>query len=234
MRAKTNVKRPDRVILFEIGIILALLFVNYVMEIQYKTTFIAQPLITNIFNDTAYIYNLETEVIPINQEISKKEPETVKAIYFDPTAYIIPVADIFKNLGTTLSNTSLPLLAQTGLPRLTTLVDTMANNINTWAQIMPQFPGGEKELYKYIANNFEIPERLYDVANQVEIVVQFIVTHNGQVTDVKVIKCSHPNMGAEREAKRLYATMPLWTPGKNGQEPTNVRLIQPVKLKLYL
>ena len=233
MRAKTNVKRPDRVILFEIGIILTLLLVNYVMEIQYKTQFIAQPLITNIFNDTAYIYNEETEVIPINQEISKKEPETVQAIYFDPMAYIIPVADIFKNLETTLTNTSFPMMAKNGVPSQPTLVDTMANNINTWAQIMPQFPGGEKELYKYIASNFQIPEKLYDVASQVELVVQFVVTHNGQVIDVKVIKCSHPNMGAEREAKRLYAKMPLWTPGKNGEDPTDVRLIQPVKLKLY-
>ena len=40
-------------------------------------------------------------------------------------------------------------------------------------------------------------------------------------------------MGAEREARRLYAKMPLWQPGKNGEDPTNVRLIQPVKLKLY-
>jgi hypothetical protein len=233
MRAKTNFKRPDRVILFEIGIILALLLVNYVMEIQYKTQFIAQPTSTTIFNDKAYIYNAETNALPLNQEISKKEPETVKAIYFDPTAYIIPVADIFKNVETTLTRTSFPILAKKSLPSLPTLIDTMANNINTWAQIMPQFPGGEEELYKYITSNFEIPERLYDVASQVELVVQFVVTHKGQVTDVKVIKCSHPNMGAEREARRLYAKMPLWQPGKNGEDPTNVRLIQPVKLKLY-
>ena len=37
MQKKTNVKKPDRVILFEIGIIVALLFVNLMLNIEYKT-----------------------------------------------------------------------------------------------------------------------------------------------------------------------------------------------------
>ncbi len=56
MHPKTNVKKPDRVVLFEVGIILALLFVNYALNISYSTkTVIGDPPI-DIFDDTVYVY----------------------------------------------------------------------------------------------------------------------------------------------------------------------------------
>lgn len=232
MQAKTNVKKPDRIILFEIGIILALLFVNYVMDLPYANHIIIEPPITTIFDDTAYPYTPPLCLPP--QDPIVKNPEINKADFFDPTAIIIPITDFINALETSIKPPTLPNIGKIS-PILISPpdTDTASRQIREWAQVMPQFPGGEQALYQYIASNFSIPERLYDVTDQVELVVQFVVNKNGEVTDVQVIKCSHPNFGTEREAKRLYGKMPKWTPGKNGEHDVAVRLIQPVKLKLY-
>mgnify|MGYP000980826936 FL=1 len=65
---KTNRNAPDRIILFEIGIILALLAVNYVLEMGYHSSFVIPEEKEDLFFDTAYAYREPAEKLIIERE----------------------------------------------------------------------------------------------------------------------------------------------------------------------
>jgi len=99
---------------------------------------------------------------------------------------------------------------------------------------MPQFPGGNNQLYKYLAGNFHAPENLEDMGVKGRIYVQFVVTKEGKVSQVEVLRgIDHPEIlggsygTLDQEAVRVVRSMPLWTPGYQRGEPVNTNLIVP-------
>jgi competence protein ComGC len=53
---------------------------------------------------------------------------------------------------------------------------------------MPQYPGGDQELFGYLARNIKYPAAAQDAAVQGSVYVNFIVNKEGKVTDAKVIR----------------------------------------------
>jgi hypothetical protein len=53
---------------------------------------------------------------------------------------------------------------------------------------MPQYPGGDQELFGYLARNIKYPAAAQDAAVQGRVYVKFIVNKEGKVTDAKVIR----------------------------------------------
>ena len=75
-----------------------------------------------------------------------------------------------------------------------------------------EFPGGRKELRKYLREKIIYP---YSVKNGLIsglVVVEFAVNKNGSISDVKVIKSVSRDCDAE--AVRLVKAMPKWKPGE--------------------
>ena len=232
MQSKTNRKRPDRIILFEIGIILALLFVNWALNLQYRT----DPVIVcgpfdDPRNDSAFVLGtpiIEPEVI--------KEPEPPKhelseASYFDPTALIKQVDNLFDIKDEIIAP---PMPPGPGLIQQIVVnpVAQPSNEVLTFVDKMPEFPGGEEALNKFIVDNFDIPEQLYEFANDVTVVVEFIIDNDGNVIDIQILKCDRPGFGVEREAKSIYKNMPKWEPGINRGQTAKVRMRQPIKIQI--
>ena len=58
-----------------------------------------------------------------------------------------------------------------------------SNEVITFADKMPEFPGGKEALNEFIIRNFDIPDRLYDFASDVTVDVEFIIDENGNVID---------------------------------------------------
>lgn len=52
---------------------------------------------------------------------------------------------------------------------------------------MPEFPGGYKEMMKYIEQNMRYPEEAKKAGTQGRVVVQFLVNKNGAISDVSVL-----------------------------------------------
>lgn len=71
---------------------------------------------------------------------------------------------------------------------------------------MPQFPGGEKALMKYLSNNVRYPKGAMKSGAQGRVVLQFVVDEDGRVTDVKTVRSVHPLLDAE--AERVARGMP--------------------------
>ncbi|MGA2406569.1 MAG: energy transducer TonB [Bacteroidales bacterium] len=95
---------------------------------------------------------------------------------------------------------------------------------------MPQFPGGNDALLKYIAENTNYPEASKEQNINGRVVIRFCVTANGSVSMISVLKSVAPELDAE--AIRVVGTLPAFKPGKQGGKPVNVWYMVPITFGL--
>ena len=95
----------------------------------------------------------------------------------------------------------------------------------------PSFPGGEKALSKYLAENIIYPKDAKEKGIEGKVYLQFIINEEGSVTDVKIIRKS-VNSSLDEEAIRVVKTMPKWIPGKQNGKIVKVQFTLPIIFKL--
>jgi len=95
---------------------------------------------------------------------------------------------------------------------------------------MPDFPGGRKELIKYISQNLIYPEEAMEKQLEGQVIVNFLVESNGVLSNVKVV--SSMGSGCDEEALRLVNNMPDWSPGKKHGKPVPVQYNLAVEFRL--
>jgi TonB family protein len=95
---------------------------------------------------------------------------------------------------------------------------------------MPEFPGGEMELRKYMANNISYPEEALKKGIQGKVYVTFVVDAKGQVANAKIARGVDPSL--DREALRVVNSLPAWIPGKQKGKPVNVSYTVPINFAL--
>ena len=95
---------------------------------------------------------------------------------------------------------------------------------------MPEFPGGDLGLMKYIQKNVKYPPiaKEYNITGKVY--VQFIVDKSGTVTNVKVVRGVDKNLDAE--AVRVVKSLPKYKPGKQRGKPVRVMFTIPINFTL--
>lgn len=108
-------------------------------------------------------------------------------------------------------------------------IDTDNDAFNVVEQ-MPQFPGGEIELMKFLSENVKYPEAASKAGTQGRVVAQFIVEADGSITNVKVLKNVSDEIDAE--AVRVIKAMPKWKPGMQKGQPVRVKYTIPVTFRL--
>ena len=225
-------KKPDRIILLELGAIAALLFVNYAFTIQYRSDSIMEDPFAN---------DKEWEVQIVLGKFEPEEPNRPEPQPEKHQAIELPVdlnklklvPDLFK-----LPKTG-PVLkpkfnfAPVAHLNLTPAVDSSSTIIDApMAEKMPEFPGGETALSKFIVENYRVPDIVTEVADQVFMTVEFVLDEEGKVVEIQILNCTVPGFGAEREARRVYQAMPRWTPALYNGKPTKIRVRQPLKIKI--
>ena len=97
-------------------------------------------------------------------------------------------------------------------------------------EVMPQFPGGQIAMLKYIMENIKYPEQAMKEGIQGRVAVRFIVEKDGSISNVKAVRSVHPLL--DKEAVRVVESMPKWSPGKQNGKPVRVRFNVPVMFKL--
>ena len=97
-------------------------------------------------------------------------------------------------------------------------------------EVMPQYPGGQIAMLKYLMENIKYPEQAMKEGIQGRVTVRFIVEKDGSISDVKPILSVHPLLN--KEAVRVVKSMPKWSPGKQNGKPVRVRFNVPVMFKL--
>ena len=97
-------------------------------------------------------------------------------------------------------------------------------------EVMPQYPGGQIAMMKYIMENMKYPEQAMKKGIQGRVAVSFIVEKDGSISNVRPIHSVHTLL--DKEAVRVVKSMPKWSPGKQHGKPVRVQLIVPIMFKL--
>ncbi len=108
--------------------------------------------------------------------------------------------------------------------------EPVKEEIFTAVEQMPQFPGGEAELLKYIASHIKYPTMAAENNIQGRVVVKFVVNKNGKVGDVVVLRGKDPDL--DKEAVRVVKTLPDFIPGKMNGQAVSVWYTLPINFKL--
>lgn len=95
--------------------------------------------------------------------------------------------------------------------------------------VMPEFPGGETELLKYMARNVKYPAESIKNKEEGSLSLSFIINKDGSLSDIKVVKSLTPLLDAE--AVRVVKNMPKWTPGKVKGKVVRVAYTTPITYK---
>ncbi|MCK4661782.1 MAG: energy transducer TonB [Bacteroidales bacterium] len=95
---------------------------------------------------------------------------------------------------------------------------------------MPEFPGGDSALQKYICENLKYPETAKENGISGNVFVEFLIDKKGKVKDAKILRGVEPSL--DKEALRVIKNLPKWKPGKQRGELVDVLFTIPVKFEL--
>ena len=96
---------------------------------------------------------------------------------------------------------------------------------------MPEFPGGQQALFKYLSENVKYPVIAQENGIQGRVICQFVVNKDGSIVDVEVVR-SGGDPSLDKEAIRVIKSMPKWKPGKQRGKAVRVKYTVPVNFKL--
>jgi protein TonB len=97
------------------------------------------------------------------------------------------------------------------------------------AEVMPEFEGGQKALYKFLRKTLHYPTISKNIGEEGTVFVRFIIDATGIVTGIEILK--GVSAALDKEASRVISLMPHWKPGKQHGEPVNVRMVIPIKFE---
>jgi periplasmic protein TonB len=121
------------------------------------------------------------------------------------------------------------LLAQSSLSP-----DTLSNvdngEIFTVVDVMPEYPGGNEAMVRFIGSNTQYPTSARRSGEEGTVFVGFIITKQGDIRDVKTVKGVSP--AVNEEAERVIRSMPRWIPGMQAGKNVSVRFVLPIKFNL--
>lgn len=104
------------------------------------------------------------------------------------------------------------------------------DNIYNLVDVMPEFPGGEKNLLKYIAENIKYPEEAQSNSIEGRVFISFVIDIDGKVIGTHVRRHVHPLF--DKEAMRVVSEMPQWRAGKLDGKPVKVEYTIPINFRL--
>ncbi len=208
-------------IFFEIGLALAIGFV--LLAFEWKST----EKVDNSLGELKDVV-AEEEIIPVTRQEEVKPPEPA------PQPQITEVLTIVEN-DVEIEN-EMEFTSEADQNTQVAVVEVKEEEEQEEAQVfliveeMPEFPGGDVELRKYIATNVKYPEIAKENGISGRVYIQFVINSKGMVTDVKVARGVDPVLDAE--AIRVVQSMPAWKPGKQRGKPVKVSYTVPINFTL--
>jgi len=108
--------------------------------------------------------------------------------------------------------------------------DEKQEKVYVYIEQIPEFPGGETALYKYIANNIVYPKEAQINNIQGTVYASFVVEKDGSISNIEILRGI--GYGCDEEVIRVLSEMPDWTPGIQKGKAVRARYNIPVKFKL--
>lgn len=104
------------------------------------------------------------------------------------------------------------------------------DEVVSFPETEPEFPGGIKKLVQFINENLEYPQIDIDQGYQGRVYLTFIVEEDGSITNTEVKRGISTTL--DKEAKRLVALMPKWTPATLHGKPCRSKYSLPITFRL--
>ena len=114
--------------------------------------------------------------------------------------------------------------------RLKSPVEEAKEETLTVVDVMPQYPGGDRELLKFIAQSIKYPTDVQEAGVQGRVICSFVVDKKGNIVEPKIIRGIDPSLDAE--ALRVIGMMPRWTPGRQDGKAVRVLYTVPITFRL--
>ena len=217
---QANLEKKKSIFL-QAGIILTMLCVLVAFEWkQYERPNIKLQELSDIF------YDIEDIPIMHREEPEPPEPPPSQEIdIVDDEKEIDDFVDIDVDAtATTVVEPFIPVIPKVVEP------EVPEGYIFVAADVMPEFPGGLSEMFRYIGESLNYPElaKQTDISGTVSLT--FVVEPDGSITNVTLLRGI--GGGCDEEAIRVIKSMPKWNPGLQRGEPVRVRFSIPVTYRL--
>ena len=105
-------------------------------------------------------------------------------------------------------------------------------SVMTFGQVeeKPKFQDGEPNAFiRWIYSELKYPEQAVQENLEGKVVMQFTISKDGSVKNVKVMRSTHPSF--DEEAVRVIKSSPKWEPAKVKGEPVDIVYTMPVVFK---
>jgi len=106
----------------------------------------------------------------------------------------------------------------------------VTQEIFTAVEQMPQFPGGDAALMKYLSSHINYPPMAAEMNVQGKVILQFVVGKDGRVGEVKIARSVDKDL--DKEAIRVVKSLPKFVPGRQNGQPVAVWYTLPVSFRL--
>jgi protein TonB len=208
---KVNLERK-RGLFLQIGLVIALLIVLAAFE--YKSY---EKSVYNL--GQLNLDDLEEEIIPITKQELKPPPPPPP-----PPPEVIEIVEDDVVIEDEIE------IEDTESDEDLEIVEEDDEEVFMVVENMPEFPGGDLGLMKYIQKNVKYPPiaKEYNITGKVYI--SFVVDRSGSVTNVKVVRGVDKNLDAE--AVRVIKSLPKYKPGKQRGKPVRVMFTVPINFTL--
>ncbi len=217
---KADLERK-RTYLFQIGMILSLVFVLTAFEYKsYEKTSIDLPKGAGL--------QLVDEIIPVTIQKEKPLPPVPKV------NLVIEVIDNSEKADEGIDidafaddKTSVPDY----IPEIEDEPEFLPDDIPmAIPEVMPEFPGGLSALYEFLKDNVNYPDFAKQVGIQGTVYLCFVIEKDGFISNVEILR----GIGGrcDEEAVRVVKSMPPWKPGRQMGRPVRVAYKLPIKFTL--
>lgn len=173
------------------------------------------------------VEDIPEEIIPITEQNVKPPPPpppqqvTVLKIVEDD----VEVEDVEINVEVDQN-----VAIEVYIPPVREEEEVVEQEIFTVVESMPEFPGGAGKMMEFIARNIKYPPMARESGIQGRVFVNFVVEHDGSVSNVRVLRGI--GGGCDEEAIRVVEAMPKWTPGRQRGKAVRVSFNLPVRFTL--
>ena len=86
------------------------------------------------------------------------------------------------------------------------------SEVRTSAAVMPQFPGGEAALQKWLSRQLK-PQEEQEPGQRIKVVVRFVVGSSGEIDRIELVQSG--GAAFDNEVLRVIHKMPRWEPGQH-------------------
>ena len=210
--SEVNLERK-RGLFLQIGLVIALLLV--LVAFEYKTY---EKIAYNL--GALSLDDLEEEIIPITKQEIKPPPPP------PPPPEIIEIVEDDVEIEDEIEIED----SESDEDEEIEIIEEDDDEFFMVVENMPEFPGGDLGLMKYIQKHVKYPAiaKEYNITGKVY--VSFIVDKLGSVTNVSIVRGVDKNLDAE--ALRVVKSLPKYKPGKQRGKSVRVKFTIPINFTL--